>query len=588
MSESITDIQARLARLEAQVAWLVERAGGKAPEGEPSAHDKTDPGLALPVPPVVPPPIPWAQKPAMAGAPSGAPANPILLIAGIGAAIFLLGAIFFLHLAIQRGWIGPEMRFVLGLVVGCGLSFGAARMILGDSPKLGTCLLLAGLGTLMFTLRWGSINERLIPVGLGFAGSALAAVFAGGLAGRARFAPPLWVGLLAGLLTPLVFSQGGHHEIALTLYLAALMGAALLVPYASGIGARWSVGRWMAVAGTWSLLALSCAEVLEGDAGALLALLVVHYLLAGVWIWLPRQEEDRPSSPTLLWFLVSLAGTSLAWVLWKRLHLAPEWFAGPALLVAALNLGLVKPLRERLQGHSADLGLLVLAAGHLALAVPIALDWSWVGLLWGLFALGLAWAVEYAQEHPDWEEEEARSLLVLAVGMTILATLMWMIHAAQFFERSGVTPFLNRAFGEAVLAFLAWGLLARRGDALRGLGFILLELIANLALALEVSRGVRLAGGTGLGASISMTLVWAASGAIQWLRSLSREVEGLRLALAIAGYTWLGIASLKLILVDMAEVDAILRALAFLGVGVIFLAAALTANRLRLARKEEE
>lgn len=588
MSESTTDIQERLRHLEEQVAWLVARAKATLPPEDASPHDKTDPGLAPLAPPIppVPPRPPILPRVTPVSDRTSAP-SPILLIAAIGAVIFLLGAVFFLHLAIQRGWIGPEMRFVLGLVVGCALAAGSALMVLGRSPQLGSCILLAGLGTLMFTLRWGSINQGLIPVGLGFAGSAVAAIFAGGLAGRARFAPPLWVGLLAGLLTPLVFSQGGHHEIALTLYLAVLVGAALLVPYVSGIGARWGVARWMAVVGTWALVALSCGEVQAADAGSLMALLALHYVLAGIWIWLPRQEE-RPSSPTLLWFLVSLTATSLAWVLWKKLHLAHEWFCAPVLLVAAINLGLVKPLRERLEGHSADLGLLVLAGGHLALAVPIALDWKWVGLLWGLFALGLAWAVEYASEHPDWEKEELRSLMLLAVGMSVLATLTWMVHATQLFERSGVTPFLNRAFGEAVLATLAWGLLARRGGGLRALGFILLELIANIALALEVSRGVRWAGGTGLGASISMTLVWAASGAVQWLKSLSLDVEGLRMGLAIAGYTWLGIASLKLILVDMSEVDAILRALAFLGVGVIFLVAALTANRIRLARKEGE
>lgn len=579
MSESITDIQERLSRLEEQVAWLMAQAkGAKAPE-ETSPHDMAGPDLtplARPQPPVLPPPIP----PKTASGPS-----PILLIAAIGAVIFLLGAVFFLHLAIQRGWIGPEMRFVLGLVVGGGLAAASAAMILGRSPQLGSCILLAGLGTLMFTLRWGSINQGMIPVALGFAGSAVAAAFAGGLAGRSRFAPPLWVGLLAGLLAPLVFSQGGHHEIALTLYLAALMGAALLVPYVSGIGARWGVARWMAVVGTWLLVAVSCLGVQRIDAGTLMALLVLHYVLAGLWIWLPRHEE-RPSSPTLLWFLVSLTATSLAWLLWKKLHLAHEWFCAPVLLVAAINLGMVKPLRERLQGHGADLGLLVLAAGHLALAVPIALDWKWVGLLWGLFALGLAWAVKYADEHPDWEAEEVRSLLLLAVGMSILATGTWMIHTAQFFERAGVTPFLNRVFGEAVLASLAWGLLARRGGVLRVFGFVLVEIIVNIALALEVSRGVRWAGGTGLGASIAMTLVWAGSGAVQWLRSLSVKEDAL--ALSVAGYVWLGVASLKLILVDMSGVDAILRALAFLGVGVIFLVAALTANRIRLARKEGE
>ena len=39
-------------------------------------------------------------------------------IAGIAASIFLLGAIFFFRWAVERGWVGAELRFLLGLLVG--------------------------------------------------------------------------------------------------------------------------------------------------------------------------------------------------------------------------------------------------------------------------------------------------------------------------------------------------------------------------------------------------------------------------------------------------------------------------------------
>ena len=82
-----------------------------------------------------------------------------------------------------------------------------------------------------------------------------------------------------------------------------------------------------------------------------------------------------------------------------------------------------------------------------------------------------------------------------------------------------------------------------------------------------------------------MTLLWALAGAGQWLRSLSLEGKGPRLAFAIAGYAWLGLASFKLILFDLASSDLALKAVVFLGVGLIFLAAALVGSRAR--RKED-
>jgi uncharacterized membrane protein len=80
---------------------------------------------------------------------------------------------------------------------------------------------------------------------------------------------------------------------------------------------------------------------------------------------------------------------------------------------------------------------------------------------------------------------------------------------------------------------------------------------------------------------ITITLVLALSGALQWLSGVRREASEGRVALLAAGYAWLGIASMKLVLADLAQADTPLRALAFLGVGAIFLVAALVAHRLR-------
>ena len=56
-----------------------------------------------------------------------------------------------------------------------------------------------------------------------------------------------------------------------------------------------------------------------------------------------------------------------------------------------------------------------------------------------------------------------------------------------------------------------------------------------------------------------------------------------RRALLLAGYGWMGLASVKLLLSDLDRADAPLRALAFLGVGGIGMAAAILANRQRKA-----
>jgi hypothetical protein len=378
--------------------------------------------------------------------------------------------------------------------------------------------------------------------------------------------------LISGLLAPLVFSEGGHHEVALAIYLAALMASTLAVPYLFSQGANWGMARWIAVLGVWILLAPAGFHGLNEDAPALLLLLVLHLVLAGLWAFLPCREE-KPATPTSLWFIASCAATILGGVIWERTGWMMEGYAGPVLAIAALNLVLVKPLRARLGSRQADLGLFVLAAGHLAVAVPIALDWRWVGPLWALFALGLAWA--------SGKGEEASAMRKLALGMAMLTSLCCLTHGLVFWFNASRTPFANEVFIEGALTTLAWFLLARRGGPIGILAFLALELLGTLTLAFECAHWVRWMRQDDRASAITVTLVFALSGAVQWLVGVRKEAGAVRRALLAAGYGWLALTGAKLIFSDLAQASTPLRALVFLGVGGIFLVVALVAHRAR-------
>lgn len=561
------DLAARVARLEAQVAWLLQQGQAARPSVSPVSR------------PPAPDPSPAPARPPRE-------VSPIVWIAGIGSALFLAGTVFFFRWAVQQGWMGPELRFALGLLTGGVLTTFSARLVLGAGRRLGVALLLAGLGTLQFSFRAGALVYRFFDPALGLAAVAILTVLAGALATRSRSGGALTVALISGLAAPLAFSQGGHHEVALALYLAVLMSATLAVPYLAGTGGTWHGARWTAFLGTWLLLLPACGEVLRADAALLGLLLILHLALAGILAWLPGHPE-RPGTPAALWLTASILATAFGWMLWRRLGWTPELFAAPVLAAGAWNLALVKPVRRRLETRRADLALLALSAGHLALAVPVALAWRWSGTLWGAFALALAWAAHRGEAS---DPEGSPSLRWLALGMALLATLRWMVHGIDgaFDPWSGGTPFLRPAFAEGALAAAAWALLARGRDGLARLGaFLALEITANATLALEAARFVhwlqapdpRQAAWTATrAASITLTLVWALSGAWQWMRGLGLE-GGARRAILAAGYAWMGLAAAKLLLSDLATADTPLRALAFLGVGGIGMAAAILARR---------
>ena len=596
MSESqdpvLNDLQTRVAKLEAEVM----RLGGLLARQASAITGEMPLQAAAPRPPTppVPPrprsfPLPKPKLPPK-------PFNATVLVASVGAGIFLLGFVFLLLLAIQRGWIGPELRVLLGLVIGGAFSAIGAKQLLAENRGLGVSLLLAGLGTLLFTFWAGASLYRLYPMQLGFGGAAAVALMAGGLAARTKSQGALAVALVCGFLAPPIFSTGGHHEVALSLYLLVLVGATLAVPYLAGIGARWGFTRWLVIAWTWVYLGVCGAEHLRTDAEIMALLMLAHLALSGLWIWLPGQSEPRPSSPTLLWFSVSLAAMGLSARYWQTLDWPTPWLALPALGFAALNLALVKPLRARLDSRQADLGLLVLAGGFLALAVPIALEWRWVGPLWGAFALGLAWAASRAEDLADWDEEEATNLLRLAVGMGLLAAGRWcfvsMFHWDHVVYYAGYPagfdhqPFLNGRFALCALSVAAWLLLARRGGRLGGFAFLVAEGVGNLGLALEMAFLVRWLGYGARAASIAMTLVWVISGLAQWLASLKGSPDQQK-GLGWMGLALLALASGKLILVDMARADLILRRLAFLVVGALLMGAALVSQKARAHRNEE-
>ncbi len=496
--------------------------------------------------------------------------------------------VFFLWLSIQRGWINPAARVVLGLVTAGGLLTVAARFLPGDRRTVAVALLAAALGTLDFSAFAGFSLYHLYPAGLGFALAVAGSLVAGGLGARHRNQSALAVGLVAALLAPPLFSTGGHHEVSLALYLAGLVATLLVVPYRAGVGARWGVVRWLATVGVWVLLA-SSLDGMKSDAPLLFLLLGAHLLLSLVWVWLPGAGgEAQPSSPLSLWAVVLMGATSLMWFQWKQAGWPTEAFALPVLALGALNLGMVKPMRARLGSAKADFGLLALGTAFLSLALPIALAWHWVGPLWGCFALALAYAASKMEERADWTAEEVANLRRLALGLVLLATGRWLFTLDDLFGYHAVTrtPFLNPAFALVATATGAWLLLARRGGAWGVIGFLAAQLLGHLGVSFEVAHFAREMGASGRSASAAVTVFLAASGALQWLNSLKQEEDGLRRGLTAAGYTWLAIASFKLIFVDLAQADLAARALAFLAVGGIFLATALVGARARQQRGE--
>lgn len=569
-SNELAELRGRIERLEARVEALLARSA-IAPPVLPEP-----PVIALgggePAPPAAPGPVAGALPPVRRRE-----INPTTWIAGAGAVIFLLGAIYGLAVSIQRGWISPPVRVLLGMVVGVALAAGAMRL-LRTSRGLGVALLATGAGCWTFALYYGAQGARLFPASWGLVGAAVAVLGCGAIAARYRADGAMAVALATGLVTPLAFAVGRHDLTVVLGFLLVLAATQVLAGYLARVGEDWRFSRVLGTLGMWLVGLLVTLEFGRSatvfDLGLLLALAGAGLLLA----WLPAQA-GRPWAPGAATGVVLLGFALAAWSIWKRVGFEREGFAVVLVGLAAACALLTAPARRRVGDTGHDVILLVLATLFALWAVPVAWDWTWVVVVWGLGAALLSWAAHRQGEN---EAPGAGGLLVAAGLATAAASGVWLVLA--WGQGAGEIIFVNRVFAGGVLAAVAWGLMRGAPGLVPGVAFIGLQVVAVNAVAWEFGRAVPAVRGEeatlALGAVLA-TLTYAVAGAGQWIRGLTGGDESPARALRAAGYVWLVVAVLKLFGHDLAGRDLVYRAVAALAVGAVFIGAALWANHRR-------
>lgn len=558
------ELRARVDRLEAEVKALAgtRPAPVVAPRPEPIDPPLLSPAAAVP---------PRAAK-------SNREIPSTVWIAGAGAVIFLIGAIYGLTVSIQRGWISPPVRVGAGLVVGLALGFAAVRQILQERRGLGVALLATGVGTWTFALYFGSHEAALFSLVIGLLGAAAATLAAGWVSARTRSDGAMAVALATGLVAPLAFSDGRGSVPGLLTWLLALSGSQVLTHYLAGAGARWPWSRLLGTAGVWLVICLGVGGGRLDSATLILGLLAALAVSVLVMVWLPAHPETPvwPGAATV----ISQCGLALgAWLVWERSGYQKENFAVVLGVLAIASAGLVPLARRRMDSFSHDLPLWLLALGFGLLAVAMACDWRWVVIAWGTCAALLAWAARAGQQS---NRPGAETLQVLTVIAATAASAVWLMLMID--QHRSDWLFLNRVFCGGLLASLAWGLLASAPGRLRSLAVVALQVVLVNAVAREWSRAIPMLHSENTSLSVGpllATLTYALVGAGLWLRGLKAgEPRALKL-LRVCGYGWLVVASIKLLLSDLARADLLFRAVAALGVGAIFIAAAWWASRRR-------
>jgi uncharacterized membrane protein len=168
---------------------------------------------AAPPPPKSPPRVPIQWERFMG----------VKLFAWLGGLALFLALAFFIKYSFENNLIPPEMRIVIGFLVGLGLIVGGLRLPLSRSPVTVQTLCATGVLVLYADIFASHAFYQLIPSSLAtFVLMALVTTAAFSLAVRLDAQVVAVLGLVGGFLTPILLSTGVDNPLGLFGYLCIL------------------------------------------------------------------------------------------------------------------------------------------------------------------------------------------------------------------------------------------------------------------------------------------------------------------------------------------------------------------------------
>jgi len=493
------------------------------------------------------------------------------VLAWVGGVAVVLAAVFFLVMAVHNGWIDEPTRVLL--------AFLGSTALLGVSVWLherkGPAQAARAAASAAFAALYASDTAatavyHLVPTGVGLALAGLTGIAAAIVAVRWSSPEIAGIGIVGALLAPVLVDAGTSTAslVFMTLALAGAVGVLLW--------RRWS---WLAVL-AYAVSAPQAAAWLldERDDRLWLALAVTGlfwalYVVAaiGYEVRVPTAKL-RLSSASLLFANASL--TAVAG--WAMLHDAGNGFGATAwvLAVAAAHVALAAAcLRGRV---SREICAFVAAVGAALAAVGLALALDGPALVAGWTAEGvlLAWLTRKTGDG------RASVGAVVFLGLAAVHTLA--LEAPPSALAYGLDS-VSRAV--VALVVVTAGFAAAAALLRRQATYVDPVLLERLAAGLAVYLGSVLvveAAGARPGvvdqhAQLALSAFWAALGFGSLVSGLVRDARPLRLA----GLALLGLAVVKVFVVDLAALESIWRVASFLALGLLLLAGAFAYQRMR-------
>lgn len=482
----------------------------------------------------------------------------------IGVLAIFLGVAFFLKYAVDKEWIGPKARILIGVAIGITFLIGGERL---RKKYPGYAYGLTGGGVaILYASIWFASGKHydLLSTTVAFGLMALVTATASLLAARYNALPIAVLGLIGGFLTPILLSTGVDNETGLFGYIALLDAGVLALAYSK----QWRSLNYLSFISTVLMFTAWMNEWYDPTKlHTTIVFLTIFFVIFALLAVLYNVVNRRPTG----WFDLAMVfanavlyfGTSYV-LLDNRYHSELGLFA---LLVAAFYLGLGY-FTYRRDSEDKLLVFTFLGLGILfsVLAVPIQFEQHWITMGWAIEGAVMTWIGLRAND---------RTSRYAGLVVFVIAISHWALADVENFAYSApahFVPILNRralscAVLVASLAAAAWfykrfGEKVEDGSISSGLLILAANALAVALLSIDANdyfeqqkafeAGRDFAGSVGNSKAFTLTALWTLYGLGTLLVGLTRKLKPLRfLALfLLAG------ATAKVFLVDLRYYDA--------------------------------
>jgi hypothetical protein len=509
------------------------------------------------------------------------------VLAWVGGVAILLGVIFMLGIAIDRGWIDETMRTVLGLLGSTSLLLAGVWLYERKGrTEAALAAVASALSGLYATLLVGTQIYDLIPVEAGLACAGLVGIVGVALAVRWESMVVAAIGILGALLAPVLVGSG-TSDLSLAFMAIALMAAVGIL-----LWQRWnelSLGAFMISAPqllVWFVNNYN--ERLPLSLGVLVGFWALYVVAAIGYELRPRTPDEPPVASWLLLLAnVALIAGAGYYGLTEADHpnAAVAWLLG--LAASHILLGAFA-LRRAINREIGSL-LLAVGLGLSALGFANTLDGPALVLGWAIQAVALAYLATRASREPQPFGSNAERLLIAAgayFGLALGHVLAFEAPPTAIIE--GVDDLGGALAGLGACAAAAlYGRLALRdfgprvAQACEGIGAATLVYLGSVAIIDTV--GVTDSGDSLQMGQVLLSAFWTLTGLGAVVYGLLRDVKRLRLG----GLALLALAVAKVYTYDLAELDELSRVLSFVGLGLLLLVGAFAYQRIQVGASSD-